>query len=601
MNVTYRFGSFQISPEEKLLRRGGEAVALPPKAVETLLLLIHSAGKVVSKDDILRAVWPDVVVEENNLTQQISLLRKALGDSEWIQTVPKRGYRFTAPVNAPSPSATESRSGNRLMIGLGATVVMVALVIVLASFSKNPAQIQSVAVLPVQPLASDEELSAIGLGISDAVIQRLSYAPGLEVRPVAAVRKYLGRSVDVPAVGKELNVDGVVTGSIQRDQDRYRITLELVDVRRNRSRWTSKIEEKGDLFRLQDIVAEVALRSMTAETKTTASARPARRSPVPEAHEAFLKGRYYWSRRTTGDVERAIEQFERAVMLDDSYAAAWAGLASAINLQTLHFISEPSISFGRSRSAARQALILDPRLAEAHAALGFISFYYEWNWAEGEKAFRRAIELDPNNGNYRQLLANLMVATGRFDEAIATDQEAIRRDPGSIMVRTAAGYHHYLARRYEESAAILRRTIAMDTSFASAHMTLARALTALGRYEEAARELEQGVAGGIGAQAHVLEAVLAVQLGDYDLARRKIEQARSATRNGASLHYDLARAHAALGEFDKAFHYLDRGIKERYSGMVWMAVDPGLDPLRSDLRFPGYLERVGLSSVRTAG
>ena len=600
---TYRFGPFAISRDEKLLRRSGEPVPLPPKAVETLLLLVQSAGQVVSKEDIIRAVWPDAVVEENNLTQQISLLRKALGNGggggTWIQTVPKRGYRFVppepepepvrAPVPAPVPE-TKKRTG--LYIAAAAALLIIAAA---ATFiATRPAEIRSVAVLPIQPLTANDELSAIGLGVSDAVAQRLSYSRDLTVRPIASVRQYIGKAADPLKVGRELNVDAVIAGTIQRDGDRYRITMELVDVRSNRSRWSSKIEEKAtDVFRMQDIVAESTLRSLPAGTRPQLPAASHPRGPRPEAYEAFLKGRYYWSRRNGDDVPRAIAEFERAVALDSTYAAAWAGLASAINIQSLHFVEQPEMSFRRSRSAARQAILLDPNLAEAHAALGFIAFYYDWNWAEGEAAFRRAIKLDPTNGNYHQLLSNVMVATGRRDEAVRQIQQGIRIDPASIMVRAVSARQLYLAGRYQESEEAARQALAMDSSFLPARTNLAVTLSAMGRHAEAAKELDEVMTRGHFPQSMIHRALVAAKAGDAPLARRLMREANEQARNGATFHYDAAAVYAHLGEPDAAFAELDRGIKARYSGMVWLNVDPRMEPIRSDPRFAAYVKRVG--------
>jgi DNA-binding winged helix-turn-helix (wHTH) protein/TolB-like protein/Tfp pilus assembly protein PilF len=586
---TWRFGQFSIAPGEKLLRRAGQPVSLPPKAVETLLVLIESAGRVVGKEELLRKVWPDVAVEENNLTQQISILRKTFDEEgpTWIQTVPKRGYRFAPPVETQTPLRRK-----RTAFAASAVAAIVVL-IAIGLFATRPEAVHSVAVLPLQPLSPNDELSAVGLGITDAVVQRLAYSGEVEVQPMSAVRRYLANNPDPLAAGRELNVDAVLAGTIQRAGDRYRITMELVDVRTNRSRWSGKIEESAaDVFRLQDMVAEATLRSLPSKADTAAASGPRRRIPAPAAHEAFLKGRYYWSRRTDGDVERAIQEFERAVSIDDSYANAWAGLASAINLQSLHFISEPEPSFARSRSAARQALLLDPDSAEAHAALGFITFYYDWKWQDAETSFRRAIALDPANGNYRQLLSNLLVANGRFDEAIAQMDEAIRADPASLMVRAVTGRQYYLARRYGEAVAVLQKALDMDSSFHAARGVLGSTLSEIGRFEEARQILEELAKSGQ-SQAYIHAAYAAAKAGDAEGARQHMRQAEESASNGAFHHYDKAAVHVALGEPDLAFRELDHAIRKRYSGMVWLKVDPRLDPIRSDPRFAMCLSRVG--------
>ena len=590
--TTFQFGPYNIDLDEKLLRRGPEPVALPPKAVETLLLLVRSAGQVVTKEEIMRSVWPDAFVEENNLTQQISILRKTLGDgNSYIQTVPKRGYRFVVPEPA-APTASESRPRYyRTMILAAAAVLLVAAAI--SGFIATRARpIHSIAVLPVQPLAPNDELSAVGLGISDAVVQRLSYSNTLDVLPMSSVRRFLGTRLDPLKIGRELQVDAVLAGTIQRDGNRFRVTLELVDIRQNRTRWSGKIEESAsDVFRLQDIVAEATLRSLQSSTAPAAE-KSAARTQIPAAHEAFLKGRYYWSRRVDQDVDRSIAEFEKAVAADPSYAAAWAGLASILNLRSLHFQTEPEKSFKRSRAAAGRALELDPDLAEAHAALGFISFYFDWNWDEGEKAFRRAIELDPHNGNYRQLLSNLLVATSRYDEAIAVIHEAIKADPASMMVRSVAARQYFLARRYDESLALLQQTLAIDSTFRPARTSLGITLTELGRFDEAERALRSAIPASNQTLMHL--AYLTALRGDAGQARKQMAESHAGGRDGALLHYDAAAVLAALGDFDSAFTQLDLGIRKRYSGMVWLNVDPRMDRLRKDPRFAECIRRVGL-------
>lgn len=576
----------------------------------------------------MAAVWPDVTVEENNLTQQISILRKTFSPEAsadgWIQTVPRRGYRFTAPLAESSPQAPArfveeaEHSGDapfaqaplrsrerwhvRFFMALATIAAVFALAGMLTSFGGSRDHIGSIAVLPLQPLTPDDNLSAVGLGVADAVVQRLSYARDLRVRPLASTRAHPGRNGDPATIGRELGVDAVLTGTIQRDRNRYRVTMELIDVRSRAAIWSGKIEESvADVFRLQDLVAEATLRSIQRRLTDAAAASlgaPRRDTPIPAAHEAYLKGRYYWSRRTGGDVERSIEEFEKAVALDGSYAAAWAGLASSVNLQSLHFIAEPEASFARSRSAARQALLFDPDLAEAHAALGFISLYHDWKWAEAERSLRRAIELDPANGNYRQLLSNLLLATGRIEESIEQIEAAIAADPASVMVRAVAGRQYYVARDYRRSASVLRKTIAMDNTFAAPHYSLGVTLMQTGDYAGAERELQEALRRGFGPQGLATLAALAAIRNDRARAHAFLDQARETAKNGAMLHFDFALAYVALGDTNAALQELDLAIERRYSGVVWIGVDPRFDPIRNDPRFQERIARVGFPKPR---
>ena len=521
----YAFGDFSLDVSKRLLLRGGEPVSLTPKVFDTLVYLIEHNGNVLSKDDLMSAVWPDTVVEENNLGQNISKLRSVLGESpgdhRWIVTIPGRGYRFVAdvkllasgnegsedaglpgPVPEHNPSAAAASSLPKraasgfsvrlvrfVLAGLLAGLLTVGAIYLLRSrngASAHPA-VESIAVLPFKPLVPEGRDEALELGMADTLITKLCNSTKIIVRPISSVRRYGGVEQDSVAAGRELGVDAVLDGTVQRWGDRIRVAARLVRVSDNRTLWAGQFDRGfGDIFDVQDSISERVAAELVPILTGEEKERLARRyTSNTEAYEFYLKGRFFWYKRTPQATATAAEYFQRALERDPRYALAYAGIADCY--RTLPIMSDvPSReSFPKAKQAALKALEIDNNLAEAHSALAYIEYFFEWDWAAAEKEFRRALEINPNyplaHLGYAHLLSNL----GRREEALAEIDRAIKLDPLSPFVGTIKGQILFHARRYSEAIEEVNKALEIEPNFWIGQIVLGRSYERLGHYEQA--------------------------------------------------------------------------------------------------------------------
>lgn len=635
----YEFGHFRLDEQKRVLFRDGEPVRLFPKEFETLLALVQRSGEVLDKDELLRKVWPDSIVEEGNLTTHVSHLRKLLGESrdqhEYIVTIPGRGYQFVAGVHAAfdevivhqhtrgeisveedlkaQPAAAIAVNHRKLkpqwLIVLSCAL-LVGLIATLYYFRVNgakshvgPIPIRSIAVLPFKPLESGTRDEALELGMADTLIARLSNLSKLNVRPTSAVRRYAELEQDAVAAGKELKVDAVLDGSIQRSGDRVRVTARLVGVEDGAPLWAETFNEKlTDIFAVQDSISErvtatLAVKLIGQERELMAK----RYTENTEAYQEYLTGRYLWNHRTEPALKKSIEHFQRAVEMDPQYALAYVGLADSHGALLSWSNVLPDESFPKAKTAALKALELDDRLAEAHAALAQIKLYYEWDWAGGERECKRAIELNPNYATAHQYYAKYLYLTGRFDEALAEVRAAQRLDPLSIIIRTDEGQILYFARRYDEAIERLRETLEMDPHFMRAHVILGGALVMKGMYEEAISEyLKAGVAAGGSAESAVRIGAAMREAyatgGERGYWRWWLRRFTERAEGSPILQMDRARCYVFLGDKDQAFKWFEKAYRHKEAELVTLKVDPTLDSLRSDPRFGNLMRRIGLAS-----
>src|SRR6185436_3017296 len=480
------FDGFTVDFGSRLLLRDDRPVALTPKAFDTLAALLERPGEVLGKEDLLARVWPGAFVEEGILTQNIYTLRKALqeagGGRTYIETIPRRGYRFAGVVRGS------------------------------AARPQQEARIASLAVLPFEPLAGNTDDAYLGLGLADSLINRLSNLRRIAVRPTSAVRRYLGMEREPAEVGRLLQVDAVLDGTIRRSGDWLRIGVQLVSVRDDAPSWATQFDARStDLFALEDKISqELAeeLRLRLSRQERDRLTRSATRHP--EAYDAYLRGRYFWNRRTFEGLTKGIESFHRAIELDPDFALAYAGLADCRVLLPLHGAVAPRDVFPQAIAAAERALELDDSLAEAHTSLAYARFMYERRWEEAERGFRRALELSPGYATAHQWYSFLLAALGRHGEAIAQARQARELDPLSLVINSDLGMVLCFARdpAAEEQ---LRRTLELDPSFAYARWELGVALQQQGRLEEAVAELR--LASSMAADNPVTQAVLGQALG----------------------------------------------------------------------------------------
>ena len=524
----YQFGPFSVDVAERLIWREGRPVTLPPKAFELLLVLVENRGHLLEKEELMRRLWPDTFVEEANLSNNISLLRKALTEDDghrYIETVPRRGYRFVAAVEElaggpveliveeraratltlaeestdsaqpASPWLTGSRA--KRLTGWGmAALALLAGGIAAAYYYRGrpapaPAPIRSIAVLPFKPLVADSRDEAFELGMADTLITRLSNMRQVVVRPISAVRRYTGLEQDPVAAGREQRVEAVLEGSFQRSGERIRVTVRLLKVGDGTALLTYKCEEQcTDLFAVQDAIAErvaaaLALKLTGDERQLLAK----HHTDNPEAYQLYVKGRFYWNKRLPQSVVgKAIEHFERAIALDPNYALAHAALAECYVIPNSRANLEERLPL--ARAAAMKALEIDGTLGEAHAALAQVEAV-SWNWSASERGFKRAIELSPNYAPARLSYAELLSRLGRHEEAMREIKLAQELDPLSSIINAKVGYFLTMARRYDEAIEQYKKTLEMDPNFVLAQVWLADTYIHKGMYEEAITEYEK--------------------------------------------------------------------------------------------------------------
>jgi DNA-binding winged helix-turn-helix (wHTH) protein/TolB-like protein/tetratricopeptide (TPR) repeat protein len=651
--LSYQFDAFELDPVRRVLLREDKPIALKPKVFETLLVLVRNSGRVMDKDQLMQQVWPDTVVEEVNLAHNISVLRKALGqkadENRFIITVPGRGYGFVAEVKEIQRNATVSEyevtrsrlvveeatdepemsdalptyadgAGARLLpakkpksngaqtlprrrlIFSAALVAVAAIALGLLIYRSRPSQprplarITSIAVLPFKPLVAENRDESLELGMADTLIARLSNIREISVRPISAVRRYAGLEQDAVAAGREQRVDAVIDGQIQKSGEKIRVTVRLVRVADGVPMWTNQFDENmSDIFRVQDSISErvtgVLALKLTGEEKE----RLARNhTDNTEAYQLYLKGRYFWNKRTGDAIKTGIDYFSQAVEADPDYALAYAGLAEAYVLLANYSDSTPQEAYSKARAATTKALKLNDRLAETHTALAYIKAGYDWDFAGAEREYQRALELNPNYPTAQNWYAEFLGLMGRSTESITGMRRALELEPLSLMINVELGDMLLFARQYDQAIEQYRKTLDLDSSFVRAHVQLGQVYGQKGQYEEAISELKKAISLNS-------EDNYAIQLLGYmyaisrrtSEAYRALEELKERAKRTHVLPYDIAVIYVGLGEKDRAFEWLEKSFAERDEGLLYLRVDPVLDSLRSDPRFADLLRRVG--------
>lgn len=587
----YSFGPFQLDTGEQVLLRNGRPLPLKPKIFDLLVVLVENSGRVVCKDELMKQVWADSFVEEGNIAVSIFEIRKALGENSsghrYIETVPRRGYRFVACVTEESRQRT-SQQGNRVAVALSSAAVPSG---GYASASKG-----TIAVLPFKSIGATGG-EYLGLGMADALITRLSNLRRVIVRPTSSVRKY-NKAQDSVLAGKELGVEWVLDGSVQRSGKRIRVTVQLVNVGDGVLLWAEKFDEKfTDIFAVEDSISEQVSKALVPRlTGKEKRALAKRYTQSPEAYEAYLKGRYFLEKRTTEGCKKGIEYFEQAIAIDPNYALAYAGLAGCyIVLGSCTALASQESDLKAER-AILSALELDGELAEAHASLGHLRTR-QWDWSGAEKELKRAIELNPNYAIGHAWYALYLSEIGHFDQAFVEIRRARTLDPLSRVLKSTEGSVLYLARRYDQAIEQFRETLELDADFASAHSVLGVTYEAKGQYQEALTEYQRALS----VQGNLPELVAFVARthaldGRPDKALQTIAELKHWPEKHSVHPYSIALIYAALEDKDEAFRWLESAYVDRDEDLVILKVDPRLDSLRADPRFASLLQRVGLAN-----
>jgi DNA-binding winged helix-turn-helix (wHTH) protein/TolB-like protein/Flp pilus assembly protein TadD len=625
---TYSFEDFQIDAERSLLVRkvDGSTVTLTNKAFQVLLTLVEKRGELVSKGDLMTAVWRDSFVEEANLTQTVSQLRKALGENpsqhRFIVTESGKGYRFVAPVqehngnghaalvNVPAaapeaadPERTELR--NTALYALVAIVMMglaIAGVYYLSSRSSPlvqqiaTSQIKALAVLPFHEIEPGDDSGQLGAGMADALIARLSHIEGVTIRQPSRSARRLDATPEAISVGRQINVDAVLEGTIHRADGRIRVAVRLFQVSDGSLLWAENFDEReAEIFAVHDAISERVVRSLSLKLNGEAQEQLTRRSTDNvEAYHLYNKGRLFWNKRTSDDLRKSVVYYEEAIARDPNYALAYAGIAETYVLLQKYSPSHESEVFEKAREAAEKALSIDPNLAEARTALALYKEQAEWKWDEAETEFRKAIESNPNYPTARQWYGEFLAFRGRFAESIAQTEAANELDPLSLSTNTARAFPYLVERRYEDVIAKLQPAMELDSDFPQALYYLARSYEGLGQYDKSLEYYDKAIAIS-GPNSFFVSAKInaLARKGDLVEAERTFKTMVGNDKVVAVSRYAVARALAALGRHDQAISALEQAFERRDPLLAIINVDPNFDEMKSDARFQSVLHRIG--------
>jgi DNA-binding winged helix-turn-helix (wHTH) protein/TolB-like protein/Tfp pilus assembly protein PilF len=646
----YDFGPFRLDSRRHVLLKDGVPIALSSKAIHMLVILVQRDGEVIEKDELMTQVWPDQIVEESNLTVNMSALRKVLGETpnehRYIATIPGRGYRFIADVGHSSDETqdiiVEEHTSSRLVFesrdeppgtarrpqtsaegsardfDVGAKSkskirarVLVALVVILVvaaaaviyfprSLTKPVgagASIKSIAVLPFKPLSADGGEEYLGLGIADTLITKLNGVSQLIVRPTSAVSKYTGTGQDALAAGRELGVESVLEGSTHRSGDRLRVTARLIRVSDGKLLWAGKFDEnQTDMFKVEDSISEkvggaLAL-TLSGEEKRLLSKHY---TNDPDAYQAYMIGRYNWNQGTVSGWKKGFEYFNQAIEKDPNFALAHCGLAE-IYLDLGADLLSPAEAMPKAKAEAMKAIEIDDTLAEAHTSMGSVKAFYDWDWQAAEEEFKWAIQLNPNSALAHQAYGTFLAPMGRHDESIGEMKRARDLYPFVPATSESLGWGFYFAGRYGEAIAELRGTLEMDANMAEAHQFIGQAYRQQGKYDESIAELQKAVSlsGGEATQKAILATAYAMS-GRRAEAKKVLAEVEKLSQQRYVSPYYVAMIYAALGEKEQALAFLERAYGERSRRLVFLKVNPVWDSLRSDPRFADLVRRVGLT------
>jgi DNA-binding winged helix-turn-helix (wHTH) protein/tetratricopeptide (TPR) repeat protein len=624
--IIYEFSEFRLIPDDDLLLRNGDPVALPPKAYATLSLLVERHGHLVKKAELIEKVWSDAFVEEAVVSKCVWTIRNALGEDsknkQFIQTVPKRGYKFIgdvtelngiAPVNAEMNGSgngssvaekalradgqeqtpdVESREipDSRRRSGIYFAIAAIALAAVgifavyITSLGSATASVGNrIAVLPPKPIDSANRSELLEFGVADSLINRLSSINGFVVRPLSATRNYDTLDQDPLAAGREQQVDHVIDSSYQIADGKFRVTARLLNVSTGLVEDSYKVEtDAGSVFAIQDAVSSEIGNGIIKRFGRAPSPTTKRGTNNEDAYRLYLQGRNLTMRRSGEGHKKAIEYFEQAIKLDPNFALAYARMAHAYYGSAA---GDRSDGAEKAKRLIRKALELDPNLAEAYAIRGHIGLAYEWNFEAAEKDLRRAIELEPNNDTAHWLYGLLLTNRGHFDEGLREMEAAVAIDPGAFVYMCHRGRILYYARRYAEAITQYQHAIDLDDRSTLTYSWMVRVYETNGDHETAYRYfLEQEKRS---ARKDQLDSYAKVYETSGWLGVRQV-----ADTNGR--FFDLARLHSLRGEKDAAFENLNKAIEGRHWMMTTMNVEPAFDNLRNDPRFGAMLKRVGL-------
>jgi TolB-like protein/DNA-binding winged helix-turn-helix (wHTH) protein/Flp pilus assembly protein TadD len=643
----YEFGDFRLDTAKRVLRRlDGTTVPVTPRVFETLLYMVEHHDTVLDKERLMEAVWPDSIVEENNLSQNISTLRRIFGETpgshSYIVTVPGRGYRFVAEVSdrtgngsanvngeqGTGPTLAENRTeaatvkGRRRLPGRTGGTLAVAVLGVIAltaaflargpsvrwpekhKIAKAPPApssgtmtdtVRSIAVLPFENLSGNPENAYFTDGIQEEILMRLAKIADLKVVSRTSTVRYKRSPENLREIATQLGVANVLEGSVQRTADRVHVNVQLIKAASDTHLWAEAYDRKlTDIFAVESDIAKTIADTLQAKlTGSEQNAIAAQPTENTEAYQLYLRGRYLWNRRTGENLKKALAYFEQAAEKDPHYALAYAGIADSCVLIPIYAAGTPQDYLPRARAGAQKAVELDDTLAEAHTSLAYV-FFYDFENAQSVKEFERAISLNPNYA-----MAHLwyglgpLSAMGEFERAIAEEKRALELDPISPIINADLGTVYTLARRYDEAIAQLRDTVEMNPQFYGGHRCLGWALELKGATGEAIAEYHKAFELSDDPMMLAMLAHAEASIGKQNQARQILGQLTEEAKARYVPAYAFAVIYLALGEKDHALDWLEQAARDHdgfYTNLI--KVEPFLDPLRGDPRFETLVSRI---------
>jgi DNA-binding winged helix-turn-helix (wHTH) protein/TolB-like protein/Tfp pilus assembly protein PilF len=611
VRVRYEFGDFVLDVgQQRLLRRDtGEVIPLTAKVFETLVYLVEHAGEPLDKDTLLQAIWRGVIVEENSLTQNISTLRHVFGEARdenrYIATLPRKGYRFVAKVTrcdepamsapAAGPASAPRRISRRLAAVAALIVALAAAVYFIPGGYLQPDSValQTLAILPFKPLLPAERNESLELGMAESLISSLGQHSPQAISPLSSVRRFDALDKDAITVGRELGVDTVLDGSLQRSGDRLRVSVRLLRVADGRQLWAQNFDQAfTTIFEVQDVIAARVAQSLSVRWTGGESERGTPYTKDPEAYVLYASGRLAWTRQTETSLLRAIGFFEQAIARDPHYALAYSGLADSYAVLGVFGIQAPRDVFPKAREAVDKALSIDPDLAAAHSASGHIKLMYDHDVDGAAREYARAMQLDSSIALTYHRRGLMFAMQGDIDQAVAESRHAQQLEPLWLAPRTAEANHLYYAKRHDESIRLVEQVLVLDDRADAARGLLIRNLIAKGDYDRAIAEydkrpLQVPGSGAFRAQALALSGRRAEALAELDrLLKLSKERYVSA--------FDIALIHAALADTENTFLWLERALEDRATQLAFLAQEPMFDALHADPRFAPLVQRIGI-------
>jgi TolB-like protein/DNA-binding winged helix-turn-helix (wHTH) protein/Flp pilus assembly protein TadD len=626
------FKAFRLDTANHILWRDGERVPIAPKGFDVLAYLVTHAGRVVTQDEILEALWPETYVNPEVLRKYILEIRKALGDRpnnpEFIETVPKRGYRFIAAVTDESTAeppdvltshATEERGteesggsataplereGSFVQRRLWKIAIIAMLVVVAAGLNgyfllarnrrnAHPVTDTSIAVLPFADMSPAKDQEYLSDGLAEQLINDLAKVPGLKVIGRSSSFQFKDRSEDARDVGRKLAVANVLEGSVRREGNHVRITTELIKADDGFQLWSQTYDrEINDIFAVQDEIARAATEALQPKL-LEGNGQPvasASRSTNPEAYQAYLEAKYFAGRGASReDLDKALAYTDTAIKLDERYAPAWAFRASVQNTMATVSLTDVTEGFRRARDDAERAIALDPASASAYLSLANTQIFYDWDWDSASTCLTKAATLEPGDSDVFGLRSLLSALMGNLDEAVKLGEQAVALDPLDNISRLQLGYRLYVASRYDEAQAELKKALDLNPQAGFVHVTLGKILIAEARPQQALAEIEK--------EPNDWERLTGQALVYHALGREQDSNAALASliaKHHTDSAYQIAEVYAFRGEADKSFEWLERAYEQRDAGLPEIKTDPLCKSLRHDPRYTELLKRMRL-------